>query len=113
MQLWPAVLASPALESSIKQTVILSSSRVMAAPRRALFAWLLLAALMAEPTMAQERFSSPLPAKGTAVLWRDPGDIRTKDLFSGPGGEEHRPELPLKFVKEEKHGHNSKFDAED
>jgi hypothetical protein len=47
------------------------------------------------------------------VLWQDPGDIQAKDLFNGPGGEKHRPELPLKFLKEDSHGHNSKFDAED
>jgi hypothetical protein len=52
------------------------------------------------------------PAHSTAA-WRDPGDIASKDLFAGPGGEAHRPALPVKFLKEESHGHNSKFDVED
>jgi len=47
------------------------------------------------------------------AIWVDPGDIKSKDLFNGPGGEKHRPQLPVKFLKEDNHGHNSKFDVED
>jgi hypothetical protein len=58
------------------------------------------------------------PSEDTAaghrhVIWTDPGDIKSKDLFNGPGGEKHRPKLPVKFLKEDMHGHNSKFDVED
>jgi hypothetical protein len=57
------------------------------------------------------------PAKdGSAVgpaIWHDPGDIKTKDLLNGPGGQKHHPQLPVKFLKEDKHGQNSKFDVED
>lgn len=52
--------------------------------------------------------SSAAPA-----IWHDPGDIKSKDLLNGPGGEKHRPQLPVKFLKEDKHGQNSKFDVED
>jgi hypothetical protein len=48
-----------------------------------------------------------------AVIWEDPGDIKAKDLFHGPGGEQRQPALPVKFLKEDGHGHNSKFDVED
>jgi hypothetical protein len=47
------------------------------------------------------------------VLWSDPGDIRSRDLFYGPGGKEHHPKLPLSFVEEEKHGASPKFDVRD
>lgn len=47
------------------------------------------------------------------VIWADPGHIKSKDLFNGPGGEKERPQLPLKFTGEDGHGHNSKFDLED
>jgi hypothetical protein len=47
------------------------------------------------------------------AIWTDPGDIKSKDLFNGPGGEKHLPQLPVKFLKEDMHGHNSKFDVED
>src|SRR5262249_2619888 len=49
----------------------------------------------------------------TAIIWKDPGNIRAKDLFTGPPGDEFRPKLPMKFLKEDKHGHNSKMDLED
>ena len=114
MQLWPAVLAGPALESSIKQSVISNCSRNKAAHRCSLFAWVPLAIILATPpATAQKASDSASAGRATAVLWKDPGDIKTKDLFNGPGGESYRPELPLKFLKEDNHGHNSKFDAED
>jgi hypothetical protein len=57
------------------------------------------------------------PAKesssGAPAIWHDPGEIKSQDLLNGPGGEKHRPRLPVKFLKEDKHGQNSKFDVED
>ncbi len=47
------------------------------------------------------------------AIWRDPGDIKAKDLLNGPGGEKHHPLLPVKFLMEDKGGQNSKFDVED
>lgn len=67
---------------------------------------LCLASLAAVPASAAAT-NSP------GVIWHDPGDIRSKDLFNGPGGKERRPALPVKFLKEDSSGHNSKFDVED
>lgn len=83
------------------------------AGRRALAPLLLLLLTAASPAIAQENSTSAAQSERHAILWREPGDIRAKDLFLGPGGEKERPQLPLKFVKEDNHGHNSKFDAED
>lgn len=47
------------------------------------------------------------------LLWSDPGDIKARDLFYGPGGKEHLPQLPVKFVREESHGGSPKFDVID
>src|SRR5438445_365422 len=58
---------------------------------------------------APEKGGSKAPA---AAIWSDPGDIKSKDLFTGPGGKDHGPVLPLRFVKEDLDGHNPKFDAE-
>jgi len=86
----------------------------MRAQSRAVSALLLLMLATTGLAQAQERPASAAPSrKPQAILWQDPGDIRAKDLFNGPGGEKERPQLPLKFVKEDSHGHNSKFDAED
>lgn len=48
-----------------------------------------------------------------AVLWRDPTDIKTRDLFYGIGGPEHQPKGSLAFVEEKMNGVNPKFDARD
>ena len=52
-------------------------------------------------------------ASSKAVLWTDPGDIRSRDLFYGIGGKAHQPAQPLQFVEEEKRGSSPKFDVKD
>jgi hypothetical protein len=52
-------------------------------------------------------------SSGAPAIWHDPSDIKSKDLLNGPGGERHHPQLPVKFLKEDRHGQNSKFDVED
>ena len=37
---------------------------------------------------------------GAPVLWRDPGDIATRDLFYGPGGKAQEPRGVFTFVEE-------------
>jgi hypothetical protein len=52
--------------------------------------------------------------KGTPVLWREPADIRSRDLFLGPGGTEMKPDLSrLIFIKEEKGGYSKKYRVKD
>ncbi len=48
-----------------------------------------------------------------AVLWREPTDIATRDLFYGPGGKDHAPKGKLEFIKEKMNGVNPKFDVRD
>jgi hypothetical protein len=50
---------------------------------------------------------------GTPVLWRDPADWATRDLFYGPGGKAHEPHGPFTFVKEDLDGTNPKFVVRD
>jgi hypothetical protein len=47
------------------------------------------------------------------VFWRDPGDIRAKNLFYGPGGKYGQPKTPFKYMKEDKEGTSPKFEVED
>jgi len=51
--------------------------------------------------------------KANAVLWRDPQDITSRDLFYGPGGEKDQPHAPFTFVKEDLEGTNAKFVVRD
>jgi hypothetical protein len=48
-------------------------------------------------------------ANAPAVLWEDPLDIATRDMLYGPGGPQHQPRDPFKFVKEDLNGTNPKF----
>jgi hypothetical protein len=48
-----------------------------------------------------------------AVLWTDPADIASRDLFYGPGGSGHVPQGPFKFDKEDLDGTNPKFTVKD
>jgi hypothetical protein len=52
-------------------------------------------------------------AKSAAVLWRNPGNIRNRDLYYGPGSKELAPAPPFRFVKEVKEGGMPKFEVED
>jgi hypothetical protein len=52
-------------------------------------------------------------SKSAAVLWKDPGNIRGRDLYYGPGSRELAPAPPFRFIKEVKEGSNPKFDVED
>jgi len=51
--------------------------------------------------------------KSAAVLWRDPGNIRNRDMYYGPGSKELAPAPPFHFVKEVTEGGMPKFDVED
>ena len=51
--------------------------------------------------------------KSAAVLWRNPGNIRNRDLYYGPGAKELAPVAPFHFLKEVKEGTIPKFDVED
>lgn len=51
--------------------------------------------------------------EGPAVLWREPSDIATRNLFYGPGGENHQPRAPYTFESEDLDGTNPKFVVRD
>jgi len=47
------------------------------------------------------------------VIWREPTDIKSRDLFYGPGGQDHQPHGKLAFIEEKFNGVNPKFDVRD
>jgi hypothetical protein len=62
---------------------------------------------------AKTKDKKPVP-KGTPVLWRQPADIASRDLFLGPGGAAMRPDLrQITFLKEEKGGYSKKYRVKD
>src|SRR5262245_35836758 len=51
---------------------------------------------------------------GEAVLWREPADITSRDLFIGPGGDEKKPDLTnLTFLSETPGGYSVKYHVRD
>ena len=55
------------------------------------------------------------PSNGVAAkepieeLWRDPGDVRSRNLFYGAGGQKHEPHGSFTFIEEDMEGTNPKF----
>ncbi|HLY17651.1 MAG TPA: hypothetical protein VKR61_10535 [Bryobacteraceae bacterium] len=60
-----------------------------------------------------KKSAEPVANNGPAVLWRDPSDIASRDLFYGPGGAERQPHGPFTFEKEDLDGTNPKFVVRD
>ena len=81
--------------------------------------WLIVLASVIIVGLSLETFSTAKYRKKkqhadkNAVLWRDPGNIRQRDLFYGPGSKERAPAPPFRFVKEVKEGGMPKFEVED
>lgn len=65
-------------------------------------------------TTQQKEKKKKEPPTGTPVLWREPVDIRSRDLLLGPGGEEMKPDLSrITFIKEETGGYSKKYRVKD
>jgi len=47
------------------------------------------------------------------TLWRQPSDIKTRNLLYGPGGQAGQPRAPFTFVEEDRGGTNPKFVVKD
>ena len=64
-----------------------------------------------KPSQDKKEKASNLPL----VIWRDPGDISTLNLFYGAGGKEDAPDPhgTYSFVKEDLNSTSPKFDVED
>ena len=67
---------------------------------------------LALPAFAQQG-GQVVQAGTTHVLWREPGDISSRNLIDGAGGKAHAPGTKFKFIEEAKGGYNPKFDVED
>src|SRR2546430_15526282 len=73
---------------------------------------LVVIALASSQLFAQTEKKSA-PAGKPAIIWEDPGDIKSKNLFYGPGSKQDAPHGTFKFGKEDDHAHSPTLDAED
>ena len=83
-----------------------------------LVAWLIMLALVpvlfAQKEKDKDKKSAVAPADAPAVLWREPSDISTRDLFLGPGGEAMKPDLSnITFEKDDQSGYSVKYHVSD
>ncbi|HYP28327.1 MAG TPA: hypothetical protein VE262_16550 [Blastocatellia bacterium] len=63
---------------------------------------------LSPPTFDQKEDKQAAP-QGKAVLWREPSDIASRDLYLGPGGEAMKPDVSnVTFIKDEAGGSYSK-----
>ena len=54
------------------------------------------------------------PPEGTPVLWREPADIASRDLFLGPGGESMKPDLTkVTFLRDVTKSYSTKYRVRD
>jgi hypothetical protein len=60
-----------------------------------------------------KRAADTTPKQFTPVLWREPEDIASRDLFYGPGGKAHVPQGKFTFQEEDTAGSSPKFDVID
>lgn len=66
---------------------------------------MLLLLSLAPAAFAQKKKEKKPPPTGERVLWREPTDIESRDLFLGPGGEGMKPDLSrVTFVKDQAGG---------
>lgn len=81
-------------------------------PRRQILPFVVLSLLLAARLDAESP-GPATPVSPNAVLWENPGDIKLRNLYYGPGGKEQQPEEPLTFEEEDSGGTNPKFDVRD
>jgi hypothetical protein len=69
--------------------------------------------LLAQKSEKKAKDKESLP-NAPAVLWVEPTDIASRDLFLGPGGEAMKPDLSsVTFIKVETGGHTKKWRVRD
>ncbi len=86
--------------------------KVYAAVAQALL--LLLSLSSSAPAVQDKRKKKKSVPVGRPVLWKEPTDIGSRDLFLGPGGAEMRPDVSsLTFIKAEKGGYSPKLRVRD
>ncbi|MFN2577379.1 MAG: hypothetical protein ABR607_06775 [Pyrinomonadaceae bacterium] len=69
--------------------------------------------LFAQKEKKQLTDDTSLP-NAPAVLWQEPSDIASRDLFLGPGGEAMRPDLShVVYIRDNTGGHTTKYRVRD
>jgi hypothetical protein len=81
-------------------------------PARSWCRWFVLAIAVAGSTTVLTG-TPVIDEPAVSALWREPADIKNRDLFYGPGGKAHQPHGTLTFLHEDLEATNPKFDVRD
>ena len=73
----------------------------------------LVSALSPFSLAAKRKRAAVSDTTANAILWTDPGDIQSRNLYYGLGGKAHQPQPPVKFLREDLSATNPKFDVRD
>lgn len=68
---------------------------------------------LAVPVIIEPPHNGVAPKEPIEELWRDPGDVKARNLFYGSGGKAHEPRGTYTFIEEDMDGTNPKFVAKD
>jgi len=64
-------------------------------------------------TPAQKK-NNKNPRTGTAVMWREPSDIQSRNLLVGPGGDPMKPDVShVTFIEQKEGGYSTKYRVRD
>lgn len=78
------------------------------------FCWMVVTVIVCSECLgAQQAHPAVAATAETVVLWSDPGNIKSRDLYYGPGGQKDEPQLPTRFLEEDREGNSPKFIVED
>src|SRR5207248_10253245 len=69
--------------------------------------------LAVSAAVAKDQPKAKQPPQTSPVLWSDPVDIASRNLFYGAGGERDQPHGTMTFLKEAEGGTNTKSDVRD
>ena len=70
-------------------------------------------ALPYSPAWSGSEVATAAIVRPQGILWEDPVDIRSRNLYYGPGGRQGQPRQPFTFIQEDHGGTNPKFDVQD
>src|SRR2546427_6011020 len=77
-------------------------------------ALLLTASSAAQQKKSQTKTPKPIPSDAKPVLWREPSDIASRDLFWGQGGEAMKPNVSkVTFIADETRSYSKKYRVRD
>ena len=93
----------------------------MAKQNRAVFLLVILALVAIAPAQTTQlpvhlkkaKVEKALVGSSPAVLWREPVDIKSRNLFYGSGGKDHEPSGSMTYLGEDQNGVNAKFYVRD